>query len=173
MRGEDTVICPFCGRSHGSPPHARGRLVEGLLHLHGRGITPACAGKTSRKICTAPHAQDHPRMRGKDLPATGRRLRGLGSPPHARGRLQKRFSYEFRNGITPACAGKTSGPPTRSLRRRDHPRMRGEDGAMSCLGRTSRGSPPHARGRRRGERNRESPNGITPACAGKTAQAHP
>ena len=48
MRGEDLkTVGSFLWKT-GSPPHARGRLVEGLLHLNGRGITPACAGKTRR-----------------------------------------------------------------------------------------------------------------------------
>ena len=46
--------------------------------------------------------------------------------------------------------------------------MRGEDPILPRNGRISRGSPPHARGRRRLRRQPDEAQGITPACAGKT-----
>ena len=70
---------------------------------------------------------DHPRMRGEDPTNCANLLRGVGSPPHARGR---QVGDDFVDGdarITPACAGKTRRYPLASGRSPDHPRMRGED----------------------------------------------
>ena len=46
MRGEDVKWIVDGVVGYGSPPHARGRLVDADLALADRGITPACAGKT-------------------------------------------------------------------------------------------------------------------------------
>ena len=46
MRGEDAFDYMRVGDAVGSPPHARGRLVDSLKKLPFSGITPACAGKT-------------------------------------------------------------------------------------------------------------------------------
>ena len=56
-----------------------------------------------------------------------------GSPPHARGKVNRFCNSCFRPGITPACAGKRKhiviAPPIR----RDHPRMRGEKTVIVAL----------------------------------------
>ena len=89
-------------------------------------------------------------MRGEDTNVELMNTYDVGSPPHARGRLDVVALAAAFNRITPACAGKTS--TTRKLERRywDHPRMRGEDNWAKRVFDTSRGSPPHARGRRQG-----------------------
>ena len=46
MRGEDVDVLAVLGTYLGSPPHARGRLRVARPRSQGRGITPACAGKT-------------------------------------------------------------------------------------------------------------------------------
>ena len=91
-----------------------------------------------------------------------------GSPPHARGRLAKWLWQKIKDWITPACAGKTYTRSGMFSRTPDHPRMRGEDARMVFESEGGGGSPPHARGRRRGCRTRSHRTGITPACAGKT-----
>ena len=86
MRGEDARSIPSRMPEGGSPPHARGRRVRRREPRPGRGITPACAGKTPRRRGSDSRTPDHPRMRGEDstfLDGFGRRR---GSPPHARGR---------------------------------------------------------------------------------------
>ena len=87
-------------------------------------------------------------MRGEDVSAGFSLNAGTGSPPHARGRQRDRFQREKRQGITPACAGKTRQHACVPHLGMDHPRMRGED-RLCQLG-----------GQRR--------LWITPACAGKT-----
>ena len=111
---------------------------------------------------------NHPRMRGEE--------RG------------NRPSDEDPEGITPACAGKSSPAPRRPRPLGNHPRMRGEEWAgwivgvfvfgitSACAGKRvlQKGavamiaeSPPHARGRAPDFAWRISELGITPACAGK------
>ena len=66
MRGEDVLVSVRRSPSTGSPPHARGRP----LFQPGSGglswITPACAGKTAKRVQTSAMSWDHPRMRGED-----------------------------------------------------------------------------------------------------------
>ena len=50
----------------------------------------------------------------------------LGSPPHARGKVQAKKVHGGWQGITPACAGKSMQLHQNYGGRKDHPRMRGE-----------------------------------------------
>ena len=111
-----------------------------------------------------------PRVRGEDQAfATGASITG-GSPPHARGRRRADLLVGRYAGITPACAGKTSWPSAASSRKRDHPRMHGEDEKFCFGSPCSCGSPPHARGRPPGKIGKLRRCRITPACAGKTCR---
>ena len=149
MRGEDALYWRRNSDYYGSPPHARGRLVEEFSGGWCGGITPACAGKTSYWP-TIPWANpDHPRMRGEDFDFPG--------------------DVDVAAGITPACAGKTAVTPSWSPKRPDHPRMRGEDSMTATALAEKTGSPPHARGRHCAQSVRKGGRGITPACAGKTS----
>ena len=49
-----------------------------------------------------------------------------GSPPHVRGKVSFGIAGQIQHGITPACAGKSSGAPDRLTLTQDHPRMCGE-----------------------------------------------
>ena len=89
MRGEDEDTVLYRNMEAGSPPHARGRLLRGVLSDVGGGITPACAGKTPPPPGQTSQEQDHPRMRGEDASMFCIDAELLGSPPHARGRLQR------------------------------------------------------------------------------------
>ena len=69
-------------------------------------------------------------------------------------------------GLTPACAGTSSGGrPTRSSRRA-HPRVRGDVKGDEIPRNAYVGSPPRARGRRRTDARTSATPGLTPACAG-------
>ena len=76
-----------------------------------------------------------------------------------------------RCGITPAHAGKTEVHSILPQLIRDHPRACGEN-VDSDMGEIYEwGSPPRVRGKpHRGDDHR-GPDGITPACAGKTRPA--
>ena len=168
MRGEDVEVAgqePYGG---GSPPHARGRLFGPERRRGQQGITPACAGKTHPFLSFHVHTWDHPRMRGEDKHSVAFARTLSGSPPHARGRLERARPAIGGRRITPACAGKTFCLSAEGSPSGDHPRMRGEDLTDALHWGLTDGSPPHARGRpaiRTGALRRP---GITPACAGKT-----
>ena len=108
-------------------------------------------------------------MRGEDSSHAFSASESPGSPPHARGRRTLSIPSPRRPGITPACAGKTAVQTGSKSRSKDHPRMRGEDDEMLSTQKIKLGSPPHARGRRPGFERKALMQGITPACAGKTA----
>ena len=93
----------------------------------------------------------------------------LGSPPHVRERPGAFRRGRRIAGITPACAGKTSNTNYLKYGYQDHPRMCGKD--LACKYSTSdrAGSPPHVRERHICSRKKITAAGITPACAGKTA----
>ena len=170
MRGEDHLPTRKDFSTSRSPPHARGRLVQVVHCLVSVRITPACAGKTSGCRPGRIRCGHHPRMRGEDT--SGRRTTGTspGSPPHARGRLDRGEAHVHVGGITPACAEKTAGPRPSPRGSRDHPRMRGEDVSVPAPRSCNAGSPPHARGRPLPRGAEAKVTGITPACAGKTCQ---
>ena len=168
MRGEDDSGRVYLSCFNGSPPHARGRRDREAGDVDVRGITPACAGKTGLILHTEIGGKDHPRMRGEDRPSRAKEIKLIGSPPHARGRLKTTDAKEASGRITPACAGKTSRTVRMGRRRRDHPRMRGEDVSRKTQVPPHQGSPPHARGRQVTQRPANVSWGITPACAGKT-----
>ena len=86
MRGEDVVYARAYLSVAGSPPHARGRLVDSAGEETPYGITPACAGKTQIVIFALQVKKDHPRMRGEDKEHLVSVSCAPGSPPHARGR---------------------------------------------------------------------------------------
>ena len=107
MRGEDGLDGLPRMDQRGSPPHARGRLVEqSNLTLQSR-ITPACAGKTGAVALRHAPWTDHPRMRGEDAAESVTKWWRRGSPPHARGRPTEATVTIGSERITPACAGKT------------------------------------------------------------------
>ena len=87
LRGENVGSIPTSPVVPGSPPLARGKLLQHeIVHAFLR-ITPACAGKTSLSDTDKEHA--------------------LGSPPLARGKHVVCGIISYFNRITPACAGKT------------------------------------------------------------------
>ena len=130
----------------GSPPHVRGKANPGGSFIAGVGITPACAGKSSRPTAFCVRCRDHPRMCGEKSivcprsdPGTGSpRMCGekasgqfvgfteVGSPPHVRGKEKSNKVCFSQTGITPACAGKSSKELPPVIDHRDHPRMCGE-----------------------------------------------
>ena len=130
----------------GSPPLARGIRIQEDAMVKATRITPACAGNTGRtdslaqglritpacagntSSCTFPSRpdEDHPRLRGEYGGAGNANKHDRGSPPLARGILQRPLCCLFLQRITPACAGNTNPFPTNILRDRDHPRLRGE-----------------------------------------------
>ena len=107
-------------------------------------------------------------MCGENLKFTTLPCEFKGSPPRVRGKLDDLAAELGKEGITPACAGKTTLRERRSMRPRDHPRVCGEN-SIQCFPRWQKmGSPPRVRGKLYERRQEKRYSGITPACAGKT-----
>ena len=156
------------GARLGSPPQVRGKLsTQNVIPLSNR-ITPAGAGKTVQRSCSAATARDHPRRCGENAyPDTARRT-APGSPPQVRG---KHLDSVFRRGvrgITPAGAGKTKPSAPDIVLTEDHPRRCGENAIKLGKDVVTQGSPPQVRGKRCVAVQQLKITGITPAGAGKT-----
>ena len=131
----------------GSPPRVRGKPAVPFPTLPAERITPACAGKTLRGFKTLDILKDHPRVCGENVRGhQAHRCRG-GSPPRVRGKPYDNDDTGKREGITPACAGKTTMPGCSSATAGDHPRVCGENPEFSRLLDGVVGSPPRVRGK--------------------------
>ena len=110
----------------GSPPLARGIhfCCDSLTSCNG--ITPACAGNTSRRPRMESDYRDHPRLRGEYQHERSRPDPSIGSPPLARGIPNPDPEWMKHYRITPACAGNTLQKCEDSMDQKDHPRLRGE-----------------------------------------------
>ena len=149
MCGEKSATYSPFSHKIGSPPHVRGKDFDGDIgSIHIR-ITPACAGKRRCKAAFCAWFWDHPRMCGEKYLRIAVFVLLLGSPPHVRGKASFFGCSRPGDGITPACAGKSS--PTHEQRSCswDHPRMCGEKRDVSLLAHLPPGSPPHVRGKAR------------------------
>ena len=106
----------------------------------------------------------------------------LRSPPRVRGKVHPAHHAEQGDGITPAYAGKSSGPMQKFGMSGDHPRVCGEKQRTLAVQDEPQGSPPRVRGKVWRSPAAPGTQGITPACAGKrrpvpsprsTRQDHP
>ena len=151
----------------GSPPRARGegfRLIYGQIEQR---ITPACAGRRTRKARSTGSKGDHPRVRGEKYLDVPEEVHCDGSPPRARGEAGA-FPFSFGSlRITPACAGRSAASTSMRITSPDHPRVRGEKMRTRRLLFSISGSPPRARGEGVRKRRCGADGGITPACAGR------
>ena len=132
------------------------------------GITPACAGKTSRLQHSIHLAWDHPRVCGKNYAKAVSRYLRPGSPPRVREKLNCLIERFKRLRITPACAGKTGLVAIGGLGWWDHPRVCGKNSIWMRQTTLHSGSPPRVREKRYFAGLFSDLRGITPACAGKT-----
>ena len=108
-----------------------------------------------------------PLTRGKQLvTAYNTRTGGL-IPAHA-GKTYARMDARRPIGLIPAHAGKTADGTRQSVIGGAHPRSRGENNRAVGTARTSSGSSPLTRGKRRGTIRRGLCAGLIPAHAGKT-----
>ena len=92
----------------GSPPRVRGKAIRADCVGCGRGITPACAGKSLPAAGLGAGGQDHPRVCGEKTAGVVKMKRIEGSPPRVRGKVLAVYPACKLPGITPACAGKRS-----------------------------------------------------------------
>ena len=91
----------------------------------------------------------------------------VGSPPRVRGKVCFSVQRPLPQGISPACAGKSSGIVAFWGYHRDHPRVCGEKYSLRFLLSSPTGSPPRVRGKVGVYIDDKTVQRITPACAGK------
>ena len=155
----------------GSPPRVRGKRDPPPQAAPGKGITPACAGKTCSCFCSCSCSWDHPRVCGENMQWSGEMTGAGGSPPRVRGKPHVECMGNSAGRITPACAGKTKGNPWAKGNIKDHPRVCGENKSAKSTKLPISGSPPRVRGKLQRAPVLNLFHRITPACAGKTADS--
>ena len=85
----------------------RGKVLHARIRRISDGITPACAGKRFGIGERIVYKRDHPRVCGEKEMIIELVKKDEGSPPRVRGKAPLCDSVECRDGITPACAGKS------------------------------------------------------------------
>ena len=147
--GKNCVWFIFMLDKPGSPPHMREKPCQNNKDADCTGITPACAGKTCKRMYSHHLEWDHPRVCGKN-------------------KHESQFNSCIQDRIIPACAGKTSSALICLSWSWDHPRVCGKN--ISDILKMVRvlGSPPLLREKRISTPFVQVNCGITPACAGKT-----
>ena len=141
-----------CERSRlGSPPRVRGKASAARRCRCPQGITPACAGKSPSTRQSSAHGRDHPRVCGEKFLLPVGQLEKIGSPPRVRGKALQQ------------C-------PCHNVFQ-DHPRVCGEKLMFGVPLAAIYGSPPRVRGKACAVSLFPFPEGITPACAGKSRRS--
>ena len=145
----------------------RGKALPLPLSGAALGITPAYAGKSSKRGSNSQWLRDHPRVCGEKCHVPALRRCEPGSPPRMRGKGAQYSLPVWRHRITPAYAGKSL--PSRACPPScwDHPRVCGEKHIRVVCGCTRVGSPPRMRGKEAAGKLCSPGRGITPAYAGK------
>ena len=152
----------------GSSPRVRGKRAAFPPARRLQRLIPACAGKTVTVIVRSAARQAHPRVCGENLAGVAGRAASAGSSPRVRGKRPHPGHQPGRGGLIPACAGKTSSPPSPPSWPPAHPRVCGEN--ELCMWRRDRliGSSPRVRGKLLALPALGAAGGLIPACAGKT-----
>ena len=94
----------------GSPPRMRGKALGQRKHGRLVRITPAYAGKSSRRSPGLCSRTDHPRVCGEKCYMSQSLSVFRGSPPRMRGKDKWWTTQQLNMGITPAYAGKRQEP---------------------------------------------------------------
>ena len=149
VRGDIWAPGVAWGVWEGSPPRARGHQPLRVLVRQGGGLTPACAGTSNGSSVMSLILRAHPRVRGDIAIWVAASSAVRGSPPRARGHLFPRRNPSQALGLTPACAGTSTG--------------------RGCVDRADGGSPPRARGHLHPGGHQLHGGGLTPACAGTSS----
>ena len=170
--GEKIIAHVIPKLAQGSPPRMRGKVLTIPTSSNCVGITPACAGKSSRNETCWHRPWDHPCVCGEKIEMPYELLLKEGSPPRMRGKARSRCFVVEVMRITPAYAGKRCRSPAFRSMPWDHPRVCGEKSAGANVIGLSLGSPPRVRGKAAEPRASHGPQGITPACAGKSSIQH-
>ena len=132
----------------GSSPRVRGKpngeMRTGWLVW----LIPACAGKTGDPGVAFGLPPAHPRVCGENRLPRRTLSPTSGSSPRVRGKLTRAQNFRYASGLIPACAGKTSVPPSSRRRPPAHPRVCGENRSGQAGAIDPGGSSPRVRGKR-------------------------
>ena len=131
----------------GITPAYAGKVDVVHLPVVFRGITPACAGKSTQYFPACSCIWDHPRVCGEKLSTTSTDIHPAGSPSRVRGKADFPVRCREHSRITPACVGKRRKPCRRHAANRDHPRVCGEKGLSMFWSLNHSGSPLRVRGK--------------------------
>ena len=145
----------------------RGKASRSRRFCSLTGITPAYAGKSTRKLSRLLIFSDHPRLCGEKLGRIIKITLDVGSPPPMRGKVRNAVYGVFVFRITPAYAGKSSFTNFSNFIFQDHPRLCGEKMVVKASKQLKPGSPPPMRGKGKAIGSYFARNRITPAYAGK------
>ena len=104
--GEKIIAHVIPKLAQGSPPRMRGKVLTIPTSSNCVGITPACAGKSSRNETCWHRPWDHPCVCGEKIEMPYELLLKEGSPPRMRGKARSRCFVVEVMRITPAYAGK-------------------------------------------------------------------
>ena len=129
-RGENQSGAMSGSRLSGTSPRTRGkqRFERWWIEL-ARNI-PAHAGKTSYTVGAGSAPTEHPRARGENPPLGAYRTTNPGTSPRTRGKPVSDYVDEPELRNIPAHAGKTRCINCTGQRVKEHPRARGENGAV-------------------------------------------
>ncbi len=186
--GEDLDMWAELVEKYGTLPRRRGGRGAGEGQLADLRNTPASAGRTpcppGGSGCTSEHPRvggedppghhggarppEHPRVGGEDNESDVKPIRIAGTPPRRRGGQDERGGDQEERRNTPASAGRTGRPRSRTGCRPEHPRVGGEDRCTPYATRRATGTPPRRRGGRGRPRVPDHPGRKTPASAGRT-----
>ena len=86
MRGENEVTAYRVADDLGTSPRARGKHAPNEVDFFRGGNIPACAGKTQEDYSCYVLRQEHPRVRGENVPLLFLVYMGGGTSPRARGK---------------------------------------------------------------------------------------
>ena len=168
-RGENSMVTVTRAGSMGSSPLTRGKLGCREARSRAVGLIPAHAGKTVSSRRKASSGRAHPRSRGENVEADDIVWLRDGSSPLTRGKRDARAEFLVGGGLIPAHAGKTKLRARVLVRRRAHPRSRGENVVSVSSAVHSLGSSPLTRGKLGSREARSRAVGLIPAHAGKTS----
>ena len=168
-RGEYEALVDRYAAGAGSSPLSRGIRYENAPEGMAPRIIPALAGNTFSGMDRWIRWKDHPRSRGEYLWPFSPAKWGPGSSPLSRGIRASSRSGRSTRGIIPALAGNTSWLWVWSGFSGDHPRSRGEYGALTRTKAPQTGSSPLSRGIRNTRHGRHRCGRIIPALAGNTS----
>ena len=198
VRGKVPVCCPEHRKVRITPAYAGKRRRRWASGSQDRDHPRVCGEKSANPKVRDTMEGASPRMRGKVFFFTGASFYAIfflepsgnlllepsgsswvppdgsifvfaiGSPPRVRGKERTVPEQRSGNGITPACAGKSSASSSSVHRSRDHPRVCGEKRKTGAVPAPLPGSPPRMRGKGEEGLRRCLSERITPAYAGKS-----